>query len=524
MVEGVQVVAPGTDQAEDILSDDALTFLVTLARSFEIRRQDLMNARIVRQIEIDNGDKPNFLNETRHIRESDWVVPSAPSDLSDRKVEITGPSSNRRMVINALNSGAQVYMTDFEDANSPGWIQNINGQRNVRDAALRTINEVTPEGREYKLNERTSVLCVRPRGLHLKERHVLVDGQPISASLFDFGLAFFHNATNFLENGSGSYFYLPKLQSHLEARWWNEVFNLAQDELGIQRGSIRATVLIEHILAAFEMDEILYELREHITALNLGRWDYIYSIVKVFRNDSNMVLPDRGQVTMATHFLQSAAELLTQTCHRRGAHAMGGMSAFIPRRDDVAANDLAMAQVRLDKEREAQQGFDGAWIAHPGLLEVVSDVFGSAFDGDNQISRINESQITADDLLSIPKGQITEAGIRGNINITLQYIDAWIQGTGAVAINYLMEDAATAEISRSQLWQWMKYGARTAEGNVIDIDYYRKLRSEEVSRLQEEKGMNGVGSLDRAIELLDRLVESPELPEFLTIPAYGSLE
>jgi len=524
MAEGVQIVAPSLEIADDILSDDALKFLGTLARAFENRRQDLMAARITRQIEIDNGAKPDFLESTRNIREGKWVVPKAPADLSDRRVEITGPSSNRRMVINALNSGAQVYMTDFEDANAPGWSQNINGQRNIRDAALRTINEVTPEGREYKLGEKTSVLCIRPRGLHLKERHVLVDGQPMSASLFDFGLAFFHNAANFLKYGSGPYFYLPKLQSHLEARWWNEVFSLAQDELEIPRGSIRATVLIEHILAAFEMDEILYELRDHITALNLGRWDYIYSIVKVFRNDRNMVLPDRGQVTMATHFLQSAAELLTQTCHKRGAHAMGGMSAFIPRRDDEAANERAMAQVRGDKEREAQQGFDGAWIAHPGLLGVVSDVFGSAFDGDNQIDRVNESRITADDLLQIPEGQITEAGIRGNINIALQYIDAWMQGTGAVAINYLMEDAATAEISRSQLWQWVKYGAHTAEGRIIDLDYYRELRSEELGKLQEEKGMNGVGSLDKAVELLDDLVESPELPEFLTIPAYRSLE
>ena len=524
MAKGVQVIAPEADHGDDILTDEALDFLGKLARSFEGRRQGLMSARIDRQAEIDSGARPNFLESTRHIRDGNWVVPTAPEDLSDRRVEITGPSSNRRMVINALNSGAQVYMTDFEDANSPGWIQNINGQRNVRDAALRSINEVTAEGREYKLGEKTSVLCVRPRGLHLKERHVLVDGLPMSASLFDFGLAFFHNGANFLKNGSGPYFYLPKLQSHLEARWWNEVFDLAQDELGIARGSIRATVLIEHILAAFEMDEILYELRDHITALNLGRWDYIYSIVKVFRNDPAMVLPDRGQVTMGTHFLQSAAQLLTQTCHKRGAHAMGGMSAFIPRRDDEAANERAMAQVRVDKEREAQQGFDGAWIAHPGLLGVVSDVFGAAFDGDNQISRINESQITAEDLLAIPDGQITEAGIRGNINITLQYIDAWMQGTGAVAINYLMEDAATAEISRSQLWQWVKYGSRTEEGHVIDLEYYRKLRSEEVSKLQDEKGMNGVGSLDRAIELLDSLVESQELPEFLTIPAYGSLE
>jgi malate synthase len=524
MSDNIKVLGRVDSDVADILSPEALDFVAGLAREFEPTRRSLMRARALRQWEIDEGLDPDFLPETRGIREGAWRVTSAPKDLLDRRVEITGPSSTRNMVINALNSGAQVYMTDFEDAHSPAWRPTLEGQVNVRDACAGTISYTNQEGREYSLNDSIATLCVRPRGWHLVERHLIVDGQPVSASLFDFGLAFFHNARVTLDRGSGPYFYLPKMESHLEARLWNAVFDYSEAQLGVPHGSIKCTVLIEHILAAFEMEEILYELRERPAGLNLGRWDYIFSVIKVFNKRADMVFPDRAQVTMATHFLTSAAQLLVNTCHRRGAHALGGMSAFIPRRDDAAANEAAFAQVRSDKQREADQGFDGAWIAHPGLVEPVLDVFQSAFARDNQLSVIPEVRIAPDDLLAVPEGQITEAGLRNNVSVALQYIDAWTRGNGAVAIYGLMEDAATAEISRSQLWQWLHHGSSLDDGRPITAELYRQVRAQEAAALVEQRGQDNPGALDKAVELLDEIVLSDEFVEFLTLPGYRYLD
>jgi malate synthase len=524
MPSRIQVLGNVRPEFSDILSPEALSFVADLAREFEPTRRELLRARVQRQKEIDQGRTPDFLAETRRLRESEWRVPSAPKDLRNRRVEITGPSSNRRMVINALNSGAQVYMTDFEDAHSPAWTQTLAGQANVRDAVRRTISDANPDGRRYQLNEETATLCIRPRGLHLLERHVLVDGQPLAGSFFDFGLTIFHNARTQLERGTGPYFYLPKLESHKEARLWNSIFGFAEDKLGLPGGVISPTVLIEHILAAFEMEEILYEFRERPSGLNLGRWDYIFSYIKTFSQRSDFVFPDRAQVTMATHFLRSAAELLVNICHRRGAHALGGMSAYIPRRDDPEANEKALTQVRVDKEREASQGFDGAWVAHPGLVPAVLEVFQSGFTGDNQLSRIPEVKVSANDLLQVPEGEITEAGLRNNISVALQYIDAWIQGNGAVAIYGLMEDSATAEISRSQLWQWIRHGASLSDGRRITEGLYQEIRADEAAKLLEDRGPENVGALDKAVELLDELVVAPGFTEFLTVPGYKYLE
>ncbi len=518
MSPGVLVTGSVPPEFEDILSPEALSFVAGLARNFEATRRELMNRRGERQAAIDAGEWPGFLPETRGVREGDWSIPPAPHDLRNRRVELTGPSSSRRMVINALNSGAQVYMTDFEDAHSPSWLQTLMGQANVRAAAAGTISDEAPDGRQYRLNDEIATLCVRPRGLHLMERHVLVDGQPLAGSFFDFGLTFFHNAKVQLERGTGPYYYLPKMQSHLEARLWNDVFNFAEDSLDVPRGSACATVLIEHILAAFEMEEILYELRDHPTGLNLGRWDYIFSYIKTFSQRHDLVFPDRAQVTMATHFLRSAAELLVHTCHRRGAHALGGMSAYIPRRDDPEANDRALSQVKVDKEREASQGFDGAWVAHPGLVAPVLDIFQNAFAEDNQLHRVPDAAVTVEDLLQVPEGEVTEAGVRNNISVALQYIDAWIQGNGAVAIYGLMEDAATAEISRTQLWQWIRHGTTLSDGRKVDEDLYLDIRTQEMSQLLAARGKDGTGALDKAAELLDALVTAPSCSEFLTVP------
>ena len=524
MSDEIKVLGRVDPDVAEILSPEALNFVAGLAREFEPTRRFLMRARALRQWEIDDGQDPDFLPETRGIREGAWRVTTAPSDLVDRRVEITGPSSNRTMVINALNSGAQIYMTDFEDAHSPVWRPTLEGQLNVRDALAGTISFTNPEGREYRLNENTSTLCVRPRGWHLMERHLLVDGQPVSASLFDFGLAFFHNARVALDRGTGPYFYLPKMEHHLEARLWNDVFTHAQAALGVPHGSIKCTVLIEHILAAFQIEEILYELRDHITGLNLGRWDYIFSVIKVFNQRPDFVFPDRSQVTMGTHFLRTAAELMVQACHKRGAHALGGMSAFIPRRDDPEANERAMNQVRTDKERESGQGHDGAWVAHPGLVPIVLEVFEKAFEGPNQLGKIPEIQASAKDILDVPDGDITEAGLRNNINVTLQYLDAWAQGRGAVALNYLMEDTATAEIARSQVWQWMKHGAYLSDGRSVSRNLYETLRGEELGQILQERGPESVGAIDKAVDLLDDLVTSPTYIDFLTIPGYRFLE
>jgi malate synthase len=424
------------------------------------------------------------------------------------------------MVINALNSGAQVFMADFEDANAPLWDNIVQGQINLRDAIRRTISFTAKDGTVYRLNDQTAVLAVRVRGWHLDEKHVTYNGKPVSGGIFDLGLYLFHNAKELLKRGSGPYVYLPKLQSHLEARLWNDIFVYAQDKLGIPQGSIRATVLIEHILAVFEMHEILYELRDHSSGLNHGRWDYIYSFIKAFNHRDDFVLPDRAQVTMAVHFLRSAAELLVATCHRRGAHAMGGMSAIIPRKDDVNANTRSMQRLAVDKQREADQGFDGAWVAHPGLVKSVHEIFKKAFSSENQITYVPQVNITAADLLTIPIGDITEQGLRNNINVALQYIEAWFGGRGAVAINYLMEDVATAEISRSQIWQWVHHGAKLDDGRPVDAYLYKMTRTEEVQKLQERLGGP---RLDQAVALLDELVLNPEFTEFLTVPGYNQM-
>ena len=444
------------------------------------------------QREIDNGKFPNFLPETAEIRRSEWKVAPIPKDLMDRRVEITGPV-DRKMIINALNSGANVYMADFEDSNTPTWSNNIEGQHNLRDAIRGTIRYESPEGKKYELGPKLATLLVRPRGWHLNEKHFLAEGKPISGSLFDFGLFFFHNAAALLQKGTGPYFYLPKMESHLEARLWNDVFCFAQDELGIPRGSIRATVLIETILAAFEMDEILYELRDHSSGLNCGRWDYIFSYIKKFQAHPEFVLPDRSQVTMETHFLSSYVELLVQICHRRGIHAMGGMAAQIPIRNDAAANEQALEKVRRDKLREVQAGHDGTWVAHPGLVPVAKEIFDKYMPEPNQITSYKKPAnrtVQPTDLIEVPKGDITEAGLRWNIDVGLQYLHSWLGGLGCVPIYNLMEDAATAEISRAQVWQWVKYGAKLKDGGPVTKAMVKEIvrqRAGELGSAKDEK-------------------------------------
>src|SRR5579864_418302 len=460
----LEVTGPVSGAYREILSVEALEFLAHVAKQFERRRLELLARREVRQRELDSGKLPNFLDETAGVREGGWTVASIPRDLEDRRVEITGPV-DRKMIINALNSGASVFMADFEDANSPTWQNNIEGHINLRDAINRTITYASPEGKQYRLNDQTATLLVRPRGWHLVEKHVLIDGKPISASLFDFSLFFFHNAARLVEKGTGPYFYLPKLESHLEARLWNDVFVFAQEYLGIPRGTIRATVLIETILASFEMDEILYELREHSSGLNCGRWDYIFSFIKKFRNFPQFVLPDRSQVTMDRAFLKAYVDLLIKTCHRRGIHAMGGMAAQVPIKNDPEANEKALDKVRQDKLREGKAGHDGTWVAHPGLVPVAKDVFDQYMPQPNQIPVKREDvRISAQDLLKVPTGEITEQGLRLNVDVGIQYIEAWLRGNGSVPIYNLMEDAATAEISRAQVWQWLRHGARLTDG------------------------------------------------------------
>ncbi|MGN6359508.1 MAG: malate synthase A, partial [Thermomicrobiales bacterium] len=457
-MQGVEVLGPVSPEFAEILTAEALAFVARLHRAFNPTREALLRARDERQQRLDAGEQPDFLSETRAVREGDWSVAPCPPDLQNRRVEITGPSE-RKMMINALNSGANIFMSDLEDALSPSWDNIIEGQRNLRDAVRRTISFANPDGRQYRLNDQTAVLLVRPRGWHLAEKHVLVDGDKISASIFDFGLYFFHNAKELLARGSGPYFYLPKMESHREARLWNDIFRVAQDELGIPRGTIRATVLIETILAAYEMEEILYELREHASGLNAGRWDYIFSIIKKFRTLENMLLPDRAQITMTVPFMRAYTELLVKTCHKRGAHAIGGMAAFIPSRRDAEVNKVALAKVRDDKDREANDSFDGSWVAHPDLVSVAMEAFDAVLgDRQNQKERQRDDvHTTAKQLIStaVPGGKITAAGFRANVDVGLQYINSWLMGNGAAAIYHLMEDAATAELSRSQLWQWI---------------------------------------------------------------------
>ncbi len=521
---GVTISAPIHPQQDRVLTPEALAFIVELQRRFNSRRVELLTARVTRQKRLDAGEKPDFLPATSKIREAEWTVAPIPADLQDRRVEITGPV-DRKMIINALNSGAKVFMADFEDSNTPTWSNQIEGQVNLMDAVRRTISYSDPiTGKDYKLNERTAVLLVRPRGWHLEERHVLVEGTPMSGSLFDFGLYFFHNAKQLLSSGSGPYFYLPKMESHLEARLWNDIFVFAQNYLGIPQGSIRATVLIETILATFEMDEILYELRDHSAGLNCGRWDYIFSFIKKFSHDPHAILPDRGQVTMTTHFLRSYSKLLIRTCHRRNIHAMGGMAAFIPIKSDPVANEKAIAQVRADKEREASDGHDGTWVAHPGLVPVAMEIFDRLMPGPNQIDKkLTDYHATAADLLQVPTGEITEAGVRQNIAVGLGYQEAWLRGIGCVPLFNLMEDAATAEISRAQLWQWIYHGAHLKDGRKVDFALCDAIIQEELEKAKKTVDPARYSAYEKSAQLMRDMIRAPQFIDFLTVPAYGRL-
>ncbi len=520
-----KVLVPLNKQQKKILSPEALEFACHLHQTFNATRLELLKERKIRQSEIDAGHLPEFLTETEHIRLGSWKIAEIPDDLHDRRVEITGPV-NRKMIINALNSGVKVFMADFEDSNSPTWENIIDGQINLRDAVNKTISFTNPNGKYYELNDETAILMVRPRGWHLIEKHVLVNGESISASIFDFAIYFYHNANNLISSGTGPYYYLPKLESHLEARLWNNIFNMAQDELGIPRGSIKATVLIETILAAFEMDEILYELREHSAGLNCGRWDYIFSFIKKFRDNPNFVLPDRSQVTMDRHFLRSYVKLLVQTCHKRGVHAMGGMAAQIPIKNDPIANEKALGKIQKDKEQEAQAGHDGTWIAHPGLAPIALDAFDKVMPDANQIQNLRENvKVTAHDLLQVPTGHITESGIRTNIRVGIQYLEAWLMGNGCVPLYHLMEDAATAEISRSQLWQWVRHGANLNDGRKITVNLFDKLMEEELIIIKSEIGEKkfNSGKFVEASSLFYEMINKDEFDEFLTLPAYNYL-
>ena len=525
---GIEVTRLAGIRDDEVLSPSALAFVAGLHRRFNPTREALLAERQARQARLDAGALPDFLADTRSVREGDWRVVPAPADLQDRRCELTGPVE-RKMLINALNSGARIFMADFEDANSPTWANCVEGQANLIDAVRGTIQFLNPDGRIYALNERPATLMVRPRGWQLLEKHLRVDGEPVSASLFDFGLFFFHNARALLERGSGPYFYLPKLEGHREARLWNDVFNAAQEMLGVPRGSIKATVLIETILAAFEMDEILFELREHCGGLNAGRWDYIFSIIKKFNRHEEFILPDRVQVTMAVPFMRAYTELLVQTCHRRGAHAIGGMAAFIPSRRDAAVNDIALARVREDKLRESHDGFDGTWVAHPDLVPVATEIFDRVLGTrPNQLDRTRADVATvAHDLLDmrIPGSTVTEAGLRLNISVGIQYIESWLRGAGAAAINNLMEDAATAEISRSQVWQWVHQGVRLAEGPPINAALVRRLADDELTQLRASSGpQHEAGRFDDARAIFEQVALADEFVDFLTIPASGYLD
>ena len=549
----VQLLAPVPPALAPVLSPEALDFVVDLEQRFGPRRRELLAARAARPARLDAGESLDFLPETAAVRSGEGKialgaaghprpsrpkpaepravaggVPPPPADLQDRRVEITGPV-DRKMVINALNSGARCFMADFEDAHGPTWSATLEGQQNLSAAIRRTLTFRSPEGKDYKLNDQLATLIVRPRGWALPEKHVEVDGQPMSGALFDFGLYLFHNAQELLARGSGPYFYIPKLEGHLEARLWNDVFSYTEERLGLPHGSIRCTVLIETITAAFEMDEILHELRDYICGLNCGRWDYIFSFIKRFSAHPERCLPERGQVTMLVHFLRSYSRLLIKTCHRRGAHAMGGMAAQIPIKDDPAANEIAFAKVRADKEREAGDGHDGTWVAHPGLVTVALEVFNQHMPGPNQLDRtLDDLTITAADLLQLPVGTITEAGLRNNVSAGLRYMAAWLAGRGAVPIHNLMEDAATAEIARAQLWQWVRYpGGVLDDGRKITPELFQQTLAEELELAREELGEAGdpaASRLGRAAELLRQIVLQDRFEEFLTLPAYAILD
>ena len=510
----------------EILTGGALRFVTSLARRFGPRVSELLARRVTRQTEIDAGQLPDFLPETRAVRDSDWQVTVTPADLADRRVEITGPT-DRKMIINALNSGARVFMADCEDSMTPTWDNVVGGQINLRDAVARRIEFVSPDGRGYRLNPTVATLIVRPRGWHLPEKHLQVDGQSVPGAFVDFGLYLFHNHAELARRGSGPYFYLPKTESHLEARLWAEVFRHAETELGLKPQSIKATVLIETILAAFEMDEILWELRDYIVGLNCGRWDYIFSFIKKFSRYPEFVLPDRQQVTMTSHFLRSYSRLLIKTCHRRGAYAMGGMAAQIPIKNDPAANEAALAKVRADKEREAGDGHDGTWVAHPGLVPVAMEIFDRLMPTPNQLHRkLEDIEVRAADLLTVPDGAITEAGLRNNVNVSLQYMASWLGGNGCVPIHNLMEDAATAEIARSQVWQWIRHPRGVLDdGRRVTVELFRTILGEELARLRAQHGAAAftAGRFDEAASLLDRITTAEKFEAFLTLPAYQAL-
>jgi malate synthase len=525
VTNGVNILGQISTQYAEIVTPEALDFLAMLQRRFGSQRENLLKLRETIQQQIDTGQLPDFPAETAAIRNSDWEIAPIPQDLLDRRVEITGPT-DRKMVINALNCGANAFMADFEDSNSPTWDNMVSGQINLRDAVNRTISySDSKTGKEYKLNEQTAVLIVRPRGWHLLESHVLIDGRPMSGTLFDFGLYFFHNARKLLENGSGPYFYLPKLENRHEAALWNQVFVVAQEALGLPVGTIKATVLIETILASFEIDEILYELHDHIVGLNCGRWDYIFSFIKKFHNRPDFVLGDRNNVTMTCHFMRSYSRLVIQTCHRRGAFAMGGMAAQIPIKNDSVANEAAFAKVRADKEREVSDGHDGTWVAHPALVPLAREVFDRHMTGANQLSVSLDDKITAEDLLAISPGKITETGLRSNIRVGILYLTAWLAGNGCVPLYNLMEDAATAEICRAQVWQWLHHQAKLEDGRPIDSPLFQTILKEEITALKPEiaNHSNWGTTFENAIALFTKLIESDRFEEFLTLPAYRHL-
>ena len=515
--------------AEQILTKDAIDFLTRLHREVEPTRQGLLEARQRRWRELRAGGTLRFPEETADQRAAEWRVAPVPEDLEVRRVEITGPT-DRKMVINALNSGASVYMADFEDANTPTWRNMIEGQRNLIDANLRTVEFQNPDGRTYKLNDKTATLVVRPRGWHLDEKHLSVDGVPVAGAVFDFGLYFFHNAHRLLERGSAPYFYLPKMESYREARLWNEIFQWAEREMNVPKGSIKATVLVEVITLAFEMDEVLYELRDYSGGLNAGRWDYMFSLIKKFAGRPEFILPDRAQVTMTVPFMRAYTELLVQTCHRRGALALGGMAAFIPNRRDAAVTETALAKVREDKQREATDGFDGTWVAHPDLVETAMTEFDHVLGNRrNQLDRQRpEVKTTEQQLLDvkIPGSTITDAGLRTNVSVGIQYLASWLRGNGAAAINNLMEDAATAEISRSQIWQWVHHGVKLAEGPTVTADLVRRVRDEELGKIKAAVGdaSYAQGRYDDAASLFDEVALAKDFVEFLTLPGYARLD
>jgi malate synthase len=526
--DGVKITATISPATEEILVPEVIELIAALHRSFNQRRKELLQRRQQRQADLDAGQTPDFLAATENVRKSDWTVAPIPADLQDRRTEITGPT-DRKMVINALNSGAKVFMADFEDANTPTWENLMEGQINLRDAIRRAIEFQSPEGKAYRLKEKVAVLFVRPRGWHLPEKHFLVDGEQVSGSLFDFALYMFHNAKELLARQSGPYFYLPKMESHLEARLWNDVFNFTQDSLGVARGSIRATVLIETILAAFEMDEILYELKDHSAGLNCGRWDYIFSCIKRFRNTPEFILADRALVTMTTHFMRSYSLLCIKTCHRRAIHAMGGMAAQIPIKNDERANEEALAKVRADKEREANDGHDGTWVAHPGLVPTALTAFDAVMKTPNQIDRKREDvRIGAADILKFgPEEPITEQGLRTNVSVGVQYLESWLRGAGCVPIFNLMEDAATAEISRAQVWQWIRHPRGVlSDGRKVTKELFRTVLEEELAKVQASIGQERYkkGKYSEAAELFDRITTSEQFTEFLTLPGYERLD